>query len=134
MFTKMVDMAHTPEDIKKEAEAYGVVPSGNANKYPYGLCISLGNDELEKLNLDCDCEAGDMIHLFAMAKVTSVSQRDTENGEVQKRLELQITHLGLENEEEENEEVEEAEEKASLYIKPSFSGLGKKLYKNEGSY
>jgi len=101
---KMVDMAHTPAEMKEEA-ASSIPCSTGAPKYPYGLCIRLGKDELEKLDLGCDCEVGDMIHLFAMAKVTSVSAYETENGSSQ-NVELQITHLGLENEEEEEEEVQ----------------------------
>ena len=78
--------------------------------YPYGLCISLGNNELEKLGLDPeDCEVGDMLHIHALAKVTSVSCHDREgqDGECH-RIELQITHFmdDVEDEDEENREEE----------------------------
>ncbi len=130
----MVDMAHTPEDIKKEYAGNEVMPAilGNANKYPYGLCISLGQDELEKLNMEADCEVGDYIHLVAMAKVTSVSQREEMDGDKNCRIELQITHLGLENETEEAEEFEEKEDKVK---KPaSANAIYGKMYNNNGGY
>ena len=55
----MVDMARSPEELKKDSAAYGipqVAPRlSDEPIYPYGLCISLCDDELEKLDLDCDC-------------------------------------------------------------------------------
>jgi len=81
--------------------------SDTTTRYPYGLCISLTDQELSKLKLDVP-DAGDMIHLFAMAKVTSVSQRDEADGTKCSRVELQITHLGLENEDAEEMDEEEA--------------------------
>lgn len=92
---QMVDMARQPE---KEQQESPVMP--NAPIYPYGLCISLSQDELEKLNLEPECQVGDMIHLLAMAKVTSISQYETTES-ANCRIELQITHLGLEDEDSE---------------------------------
>ena len=70
------------------------------NEYPYGLCLCLTHEECEKLDLDDgDVEIGDMIHLFAMAEVTSVNKsKDPQTGDSCTRIELQITHLGLEDE------------------------------------
>lgn len=96
------DMAHTPEDIKEErAEQSYPAPVGMASKYPYGLCISLGEDELEKLGIMTEDgklslpDVGDIVSLAAAAKVTSVTSREREDGECDCRVELQITHLGL---------------------------------------
>lgn len=102
IITKMMDMT-----LPKETKSYPMpVEPGDKPIYPYGLCISLCDDEIEKLNLDVtDVEVGDMLHLFAMATVTSVSKRATESGECC-RIELQITHLGLEDENEEGMEEE----------------------------
>jgi len=99
----MKDMAISPEEQKEMVEFS--IPTMDAPSYPYGLCISLTEKELEKLDLSPDCEVGDMIHLFAMAKVTSVSINETQDGECC-RVELQITHLELEDEDGENEEKE----------------------------
>jgi len=104
-FSTMTDMARDPEEIKEDMPKTIEAPS--APVYPYGLCISLTEDELEKLGLDGDLpEVGMMIHLSAMAKVTSVSQNERDMGDGTKknccRVELQITHLATENEDEED--------------------------------
>jgi len=107
-FRTMVDMAKTPQE-KAEDMAEASAPTALMQPdYPYGLCICLTQDELDKLGLDSDCCVGDMVHLFAMASVTSVSKRDNGAGP-ECRIELQITHLEVEDEDEENEENEEAE-------------------------
>ncbi|MFA7278765.1 MAG: capsid staple protein [Sterolibacterium sp.] len=77
---------------------------GAASVYPYGLCICLGQEELDKLGLTAECEVGDFLHVFALAKVTSVSTSDTGEGE-KSRIELTITHMGVEDEEDEQAEV-----------------------------
>lgn len=97
----MVNMAKNKEEL---AETPMEEMAEDAPIYPYGLCICLTQDELEKLDLDSDCNVGDTIHLMAMAKVTSISKNETSEGE-NCRIELQITDLGLEDE---DEEVEDA--------------------------
>jgi hypothetical protein len=102
MLPKLKDMARTREEMIKDNNAYPV-SIGDQSIYPYGLCLSLDNETLDKLDLDGDCEPGDFIHLFALCKVTSVSKNDTGDG-MKCRIELQITHAGVESEDEENEE------------------------------
>lgn len=106
----MIDMARTPEEVKKDQPP----PIGEAvgPAYPWGLCISLEDDSLKKLKLDGELPSvGDMIHLFAMAKVTSVSENERENTRGEKtrccRVELQITHLATEDEDNEAPSREE---------------------------
>jgi hypothetical protein len=101
MFSKMVSMANTPAEVKKDAAMMSApvsMPSGP--KYPYGLCISLDDDCLKKLGLDGDMPAvGEVIHFTAIAKVTSASMNDretTDGGSEQCcRIELQITDMGV---------------------------------------
>jgi len=99
---KMTDMAKTPAEIKEDMPT---MPSSDSvvNRYPYGLCISLTEDELSKLKMDGTPSVGDMVHLFAMARVTSVSENEKSDGSKCCRVELQITHLGTEDESEEEE-------------------------------
>lgn len=85
----MVDMAR---DMKEEMQA---IPAEAI--YPYSLCIALTNEELEKLDLDDDCEVGDLLHMICMAKVTSVNKN--EGG---CRIEMQI--FDIETLEDENTE------------------------------
>jgi hypothetical protein len=101
-FHKFVSMRRTPEEKVEEAVERVMPVPMDIPDVPYGLCISLTETELEKLDLDEDCECGDTIHLFALAQVTSVSKRDTGNGS-EIRVELSITDLALESEGEENE-------------------------------
>jgi hypothetical protein len=113
---KMIDMAKTPDEIKEEiGEMVCPSPPGKYKgpRYPYGLALCLGKDELEKLDLDTDCEVGDTIHLFALAKVTSASQSELADGTTEYRIELQITHLGVEDENDENEEMDRGEGRAA---------------------
>ncbi len=112
-FRRMIDMARDPEEVKKDLAPISMPsPDSAAPVYPYGLCISLGEKEIEKLGIDTDgCSVGDMIHLFAMAKVTSFSESERETADGRRenccRIEMQITHLGLE--EEDREEMADAD-------------------------
>jgi len=119
-FTQMIDMAKSPDEVKEETKggppAMGAAPS--APVYPWGLCIRLEEDSLAKLGLDGEMPSvGDMIHLCAMAKVTSVSENEMEDGKggktTRRCIELQITHLATENEDQENAAIEDAEQRSS---------------------
>lgn len=116
-FQTMVDMSKSTEEIKRDMPM--AVPSMGAKAtapvYPYGLCISLDQDDMAKLGMAGDLpEVGEMIHLAAMAKVTSVSENEREDTDGNKskccRVELQITHLATENE---DDEVEMAVQKSA---------------------
>jgi hypothetical protein len=102
----MKDMSKT-HDQKAEEEEKHSLPIAIENDYPYGLCVSLNTQTLENLEVDHDDmpEVGDMIHLMAMAKVTSVRMTDSEHGP-ERCIELQITHLALEDEDDEYKDDE----------------------------
>ena len=104
MYSKMIHMAKTPHEMEQGSSA----PS-DENIYPYNLSISLTNDELEKLGLDCsdpECEVGNYVHLHALAEITGKNQNDTGDG-VKHCLNIQITHLEIESEDEENQESDQ---------------------------
>lgn len=128
-YFKMVDMAKSPEEVKEQTAqsvpAMGIAPS--APVYPWGLCLRLEDDALEKLGLDGEMPTvGDMIHLCAMAKVTSVSANEMEDGNGGKKtrccIELQITHLGVEDEDQESAAIEDAEEQTSARRSRFYGG------------
>jgi len=98
----MIDMKNTPAE-KKEMITSMVGPCApDAPEYPWGLSISLNDESIKKLKLDISgLTIGGIVHLFAFAKVTSISQNDNEGGS-NCRVELQITHLAGEDEDEEN--------------------------------
>jgi hypothetical protein len=101
-FRHMRDMQRTDEEKSKaRSEMYGSPMSDNVADVPPGLCICLTETEFEKLDRTSDLEVGDLIHLFAMAKVTSVSKSDTGDGE-RCRVELGIVALAAEDENDED--------------------------------
>lgn len=105
MYDKMVHMAHTPMEQEQAA-----TPSAHSqNTYPYNLSLSLTHEELEKLGIDCDdpeCEVGNFVHIHALAEVTGKNKHDTGDGP-KHTLNLQITHLEIEDEGAENNEADE---------------------------
>lgn len=101
----MTDMSMSAEEAEEKMEK--MMPSQDAPKYPYGLAISLTHDELEKMNVDYeDWAVGDTFHLHAMAKITSISRNESQDGE-NCRVEMQITSLDAESEDDENEQYDE---------------------------
>jgi hypothetical protein len=96
------------QDMKRDGKGDGdaAPPLSRKEPYPWGLCIHLTHEDLETLGLDCDVEPGDYLHGMFFAKVTSVSTRTHDAG-ADARVELQITHLALENESTEDGEDEE---------------------------
>lgn len=114
---KLVDMSLEPKEAQ---ETYFPTPADQP-KYPYGLSISLCDNELEKLEIDFDdiC-VGDLVHLHAMAMVTSKSCNETEGDGQKCRVELQICYLSGENEADEDDEAED---------RMSSSKIISKLYK-----
>lgn len=109
---KFIDMAKKPIELGEEANESMTTAAMPQNLYPYGLCICLTQEDLDKLDLSGDVDAGDTVHLHALAKVTSVNKRDTTSG-TETRIELQITHLAAEDEDDENEEMEDQSRKLS---------------------
>ena len=74
--------------------------------FPCGLRITLTDKELARLDLDHkDAFVGGTIHMFAMARITSVSENEVNGGEKCTRIELQIEDLGIESEDAESEET-----------------------------
>lgn len=101
----MVSMARATETEKESAPTVADAPT-----YPYGLCISLCNDELDKLGIDCgELVPGDILHLHCLGMVTSTSINQRQEGMPDCRVEIQITNIAAESEDDENEEEEAAE-------------------------
>ena len=105
---KFVDMKREPDKTAPDAVTVPWQPEPS----PAGLCICLSDEELKKLDLDDKPEVGDVIHLFALARVTHASSTERFGSEKESRVELQITHLALESEDAENEAADAAPKKA----------------------
>ena len=100
MMQPMIDMARTEKDVEENS-----ISSPEAGSYPYGLRISLGKNELEKLGIEhSDLVIGGIYHLHAFAKVVTIYECEGDCN-----ISLQITHLNGESEDAENEEAEDDE-------------------------
>lgn len=109
---------------KESEDLYFPTPSDQP-AYPYGLSIRLTGPELDKLQIPYeDLCTGDMIHMHCMGIITSKSDSQRMSGEDSCCVEIQITHISAENEDEEDEEDEANEPKVSL------SRITSKLYKD----
>ena len=102
-FHRMVSMERTPAEKAEEVLSYSEGPSvASIPNVPYGLCICLEDESLDKLGIeeDDDPDVGDLIHLSCMARVTSVSCQDTGGGK-KRRVELAIVLMSAEDEDRE---------------------------------
>lgn len=64
-------------------------------RYPYGLCITLGKDELEKLGITALPKVGTEMMIHAMVYVKSTSAYQTQGEGEQMSMDLQITDMGI---------------------------------------
>lgn len=83
------------EMSKKEAKEYTQPEPSDAPKYPWGLCINLNDDSLEKLGLDKLPSVETEVTIIAKAVVSSTRESQTQGGETERSLELQITDMKL---------------------------------------
>lgn len=87
----MINMAMSPEEKAEYAQ-----PSimNDSPDYPYGLCITIDNESLEKLGIPIP-EAGSFVMIQARAKVMNVNQRpdDDDDGSPETTIQLQITDM-----------------------------------------
>lgn len=84
-------------DEERQEEA-GAMPEHAMPKYPYGLCIELNDEVIEKLGLTSLPRTGEKFYIEAEAKVVSVSAREVEGSESEASIRLQIEKLGCEGE------------------------------------
>ena len=81
-------------DLKKDSQPIDSNEMYNEPMYSYGLCISLGKEELEKLGIEKLPEAGSEMIIKAMAYVKTVRESKEKDG-VEQNVELQITAMGI---------------------------------------
>lgn len=99
MAAKLVSMKRSAKDKRKDmGEPCGV--EAMAPDYPWGLCVNMDGDELDKLGLKTMPNVGAEFTMTAVVKVTSVNQSASESkkkGEYDesRRITLQITDLAL---------------------------------------
>lgn len=93
--TKQVSMAYTKAELKERNSPKACSIEYGGNKYPYGLCINLESQALDKLGIDTLPKPGTKMQLTATVVVTSASLNQRQDGEDSKRLELQIEKMSL---------------------------------------
>lgn len=99
-----MQVMHSMElDDDDKLDAVMPLPMANKPDYPYGLKICLTEKEFAKLGLDAaDAVVGGLFHMHAMARITSVSMTDGDDGKCC-RVECQIEEMSIENEDAEND-------------------------------
>lgn len=91
---KLVSMKRSEKD--KRSDAGDAVPmEAIAPDYPYGLCINLDKDEIDKLGMKQLPSVGTVVPISASAKVTMVRQSAVEGADEETSLTLQITDLAV---------------------------------------
>lgn len=90
----MKSLKKSPAEIKEDKAELKPSADYPVDMYPYGLCISLTEEELKVLDVEAPT-VGSTIQFMAQAKVTSASERETDKGKTC-RVELQITDMGFE--------------------------------------
>lgn len=98
----MLTMVSMELDDEEKLDAAMPLPMSSRPDFPFGLRICLTEAEFAKLKLDpAEAEVGGMFHLHGLARVTSVSLTDSDNGKCC-RVEAQIEDLAIESEDAEN--------------------------------
>ena len=112
----MSDFVSMELDDDKQLDMMTIMPGpAPAPRFPYGLKICLGEDEIARLGLG-DCSAGDYLVFAAVACVSSCSEDKTDQG-VKRRVELQIEEMKVLSGEGDGEETGEDE-----YVPPRKRG------------
>lgn len=88
----LVNMKMSAEEAK---EQYGSSPVQDAPEYPYGLSIDLDEEALAKLGMPALPQVGQKMMITARVEVRSVSQFDSQGGDKEQRVCLQITDMEL---------------------------------------
>jgi hypothetical protein len=80
-------------------------------RYPYGLCISLGKDELEKLGITALPKVGTEMMIMAKCYVKMTRAYETQGEGEDMGIELQITDMEIQG----NQQQRNAEASTMLY-------------------
>ena len=85
--SKLIDLKRTPSDKGQSITA----SPADADRYPYGTRIHLGDQEMDKLGIE-HAQVGDKLHLRGHALVVSKSQ---DSDGTDKRMEIHVTKMHL---------------------------------------
>lgn len=97
---KMVNLKRTAADKAAETKRHKAMGWDNPpepHDYPQGARVNLGEGELEKLGIKKLPKAGDVFTVTGKVRVVTVHSESEQGKDPTERLELQITHLGMES-------------------------------------
>ncbi len=117
----MQDLKITKKEAKSKSEAMAVSSYEDQERYPYGLRLDLNDDTLKKLGITKLPAVGTVLMFEAKAKVVGSRQSATVESD-NRSIELQITHLDLEMDDDEVDEGELTRSEAG-----AMSKVAKKL-------
>jgi len=86
----MINMKQKPEREESPGEIEYEEPM-----YPYGLCLHLDQDQLEKLGITALPKVGGEMMITAKCGVKSVSSNQMQGGDAESRVCLQITDMDV---------------------------------------
>jgi len=87
----MINMKRSPKD----KATLGDCCAADRPEYPYGLCINLDRESLEKLGITALPAVGDQLQLTALVTVQSVSEYERQEEGKSRDVSLQITDMAL---------------------------------------
>lgn len=96
---KIVNLKRDAADKKAEKarhKAMGWTDPPEPHDYPQGARINLGEGELEKLGIATLPKADDEITFTGRGRVVTVHSESEQGKDPSERVEIQITHMGLE--------------------------------------
>jgi hypothetical protein len=76
-----------------EAQEYAQPTAADAPKYPWGLCVTLSDDTLDKLGVAALPATDTEVTIIAKAVVSSTRENQTQGGETERSVDLQITDM-----------------------------------------
>ena len=87
----LIDMKLSKKEAKGDAPELSERP-----RYPYGLSLNLGEEEIEKLGIKDLPKVGDSKMVIAFVDVSSTSDNKSFDGKTRRNISLQITQMSIE--------------------------------------
>jgi len=87
-------MKLAPKKDEKTTDCCAPGCCDDQEKYPWGLRLNLGDEELQKLGITDLPKVGTVIAMQCQVKVTGVRSNESQDGE-NRNLELQVTDCGM---------------------------------------
>lgn len=93
-----MEMKNMKMSAEERKESYPTPATVESNQYPWGLCITLDNETIQKLGIKGLPAVESTMMLHARVEVKTTNSSDEAGGEKRRSMSLQITDMGLEEE------------------------------------